>query len=348
MKNKCFVGFQTDDKRKKALEAESRLIELIGIDSSEYFSRDLLLDDGENLHVCFFKKVEPIFTEFSCNVIIFIHGYAGWGTYFYRMIKILMNTHYIITFDLPGFGFSSRYDKQIFTCQSSCIDFFINRINQLVEKLSLERFILIGHSLGGYLSGHYVDKYLSRIKKLILLSPAGIIPPRENEKEIWKNKIAAKNKLIGLFADRITKNIFDQKRSPFEYLIKPIIPIVVKKYIKNRKLGIEVSEEKEMAEIQTYFLSQTQEAEKCIGYIFRYGSRSETPVINVFKKNWNFNSNILILYGDNDQMDFNSDKLEIQKYNLKIKVDFIEESDHQLIFQQPQKTVNKIIEFLNN
>ena len=39
----------------------------------------------------------------------------------------------------------------------------------------LTNFVLVGHSLGGYMGGHYACKYPQHIKKLILLSPIGIL-----------------------------------------------------------------------------------------------------------------------------------------------------------------------------
>jgi len=36
-------------------------------------------------------------------------------------------------------------------------------------------FILAGHSFGGYICGHYAIKYPQHIKKLLMLSPAGVV-----------------------------------------------------------------------------------------------------------------------------------------------------------------------------
>lgn len=42
------------------------------------------------------------------------------------------------------------------------------------EKMGLESFFLAGHSLGAYLSGLYASKYQQHIRKLVLMSPAGV------------------------------------------------------------------------------------------------------------------------------------------------------------------------------
>lgn len=53
-------------------------------------------------------------------------------------------------------------DRQNFTIEKdtqSIIDFFIETINQWRIQLSIENFILVGHSFGGYVSANYTVKY---------------------------------------------------------------------------------------------------------------------------------------------------------------------------------------------
>ena len=38
----------------------------------------------------------------------------------------------------------------------------------------IEKMVLAGHSMGGYLSVAYCEKYPQRVDRLLLLSPAGI------------------------------------------------------------------------------------------------------------------------------------------------------------------------------
>lgn len=45
-----------------------------------------------------------------------------------------------------------------------------------IEKLPLTEFVIAGHSMGGYIAGNYAIKYQKHVKKLILLSPIGVIP----------------------------------------------------------------------------------------------------------------------------------------------------------------------------
>lgn len=53
-------------------------------------------------------------------------------------------------------------------------NFFIDSLESWRKKKEIEKFTLIGHSLGGYLSSCYAIKYPERVSKLVLLSPVGL------------------------------------------------------------------------------------------------------------------------------------------------------------------------------
>lgn len=50
--------------------------------------------------------------------------------------------------------------------------------------MNIHEFTLVGHSLGGYIGGHYALNYPDRVDKLILLSSAGVT--RLTEEDIKK------------------------------------------------------------------------------------------------------------------------------------------------------------------
>src|SRR5947207_13174257 len=52
--------------------------------------------------------------------------------------------------------------------------FFVDSLEEWRKARKLEKFTLLGHSLGGYLAVCYALKYPGRLDKLILASPVGI------------------------------------------------------------------------------------------------------------------------------------------------------------------------------
>ena len=53
-------------------------------------------------------------------------------------------------------------------------DYFLDSLERWREANKIEKFTLMGHSLGGYLSACYALKNPHRVEKLIMVSPAGI------------------------------------------------------------------------------------------------------------------------------------------------------------------------------
>ena len=52
--------------------------------------------------------------------------------------------------------------------------FFVDGLEQWREAMGIDKMILLGHSLGGYLAAVYALRYPERVQKLILVSPAGV------------------------------------------------------------------------------------------------------------------------------------------------------------------------------
>jgi len=90
----------------------------------------------------------------------------------------IKNDFIIICPDIIGMGLSSRLNLE-FTSNEQCIDFFVESIEAF--RVSLEKnynlnkkFVLCGHSLGGYFAANYALKYPQYIDSLFLMSPTGI------------------------------------------------------------------------------------------------------------------------------------------------------------------------------
>ena len=116
--------------------------------------------------------------------LVLTHGYGGSAALFYKVLKTLVSRFYLIMFDLPGMGGSSRPDN--FSTEfkpREVIDYFVEYIEKWRAKMDLTDFYLTAHSYGGYMCGHYAVKYHQHIKKLLLLSPIGTKVPRPDQLE---------------------------------------------------------------------------------------------------------------------------------------------------------------------
>jgi len=103
---------------------------------------------------------------------ILLHGLGHWSDAAWgRLVPELDPHRRYVALDLPGFGASDKpdaaYDAAYFTAA----------LEAAFAQLRLDRFALIGHSLGGYVAAHYAGAFPDRVTRLALIAPAGFVHP---------------------------------------------------------------------------------------------------------------------------------------------------------------------------
>ena len=116
----------------------------------------------------------------SGDAVVLIHGFSVPYFIYDPTIKFLTDAGFrVLRYDLYGRGFSdrpaARYD----------IDLFVNQLTQLLEALrfGLTRpgagsrpVNLIGLSMGGLIASTFAVRHPERVKKIVLIDPAGARP----------------------------------------------------------------------------------------------------------------------------------------------------------------------------
>ena len=109
--------------------------------------------------------------ESGGHPILFLPGW-GVSTEPYReYLELLAQKYWVISTDLPGFGRSS--------CSRSLTSYqtYANCILQLIERLNLDRFKLIGHSFGGGVALALAAAVPQAIDSLIVIGSTGVPIP---------------------------------------------------------------------------------------------------------------------------------------------------------------------------
>lgn len=73
-----------------------------------------------------------------------------------------------VALDLPGFGRSAKPDRLYSPAE------FVAAIDGFVSRLGIERFVLVGHSMGGAISAEYVLEHAAKVDSLVLVDAAGM------------------------------------------------------------------------------------------------------------------------------------------------------------------------------
>lgn len=94
--------------------------------------------------------------------ILLIHGFPFNKNMWKEQVNALRENFRVITYDIRGHG-----DSDIGTIELS-IDLFVRDLICLMDELKIDKAILCGLSMGGYIALQTVDKYPDRIQALVL------------------------------------------------------------------------------------------------------------------------------------------------------------------------------------
>ncbi|ERS96448.1 cardiolipin-specific phospholipase [Sporothrix schenckii 1099-18] len=115
------------------------------------------------------------------ETLVMLHGYGAGLGFFYRNFEPLSRRQgwKLYALDMLGMGNSSRppfkvraKDPQAKITEAE--SWFIDSLEEWRKIRKIERFTLMGHSMGGYLAVSYALKYPGHLNKLILASPVGV------------------------------------------------------------------------------------------------------------------------------------------------------------------------------
>ena len=127
--------------------------------------------------------VEPTVPQLP---LVMVHGFGAGFLQFYKNLDHLHSKRQLLALDLPGFGRSTRitFTPEAEKAEKEMVD----HLETWRRILGIQRFILLGHSLGAFLACSYAIQHPSRVHHLILVDPWGFFPaPSE---DILKEKFS--------------------------------------------------------------------------------------------------------------------------------------------------------------
>ena len=109
--------------------------------------------------------------------IIFIHGIGSRKYTWNGVIEKLKDQYQCISYDLRGHG-----DTPLPSSNDFFLDDMVDDLENLRSYLNLNRFHLVGHSLGGQIAPRYAKRYPKHVIALCLLSTAAFRTKDEKQK----------------------------------------------------------------------------------------------------------------------------------------------------------------------
>jgi len=103
--------------------------------------------------------------------VIFAHSFGGSTQQWDAQLEHLRKNRRVIAYDLRGHGASDAPPNDDYTIPSQEQD-----LAAVVEALALERFVLVGHSMGGSTVISYAGKHPERVAGLMMVGTPGKSP----------------------------------------------------------------------------------------------------------------------------------------------------------------------------
>jgi len=136
--------------------------------------------------------------------IVFLHGFCENRHLWNYQMNILQNEFEVIAFDLSGFG-ESKLDV---VSDKLSIDFMADEVFASLEKMGLTEYVMIGHSLGGYVALAFAEKQPEKLKGLGMFHSTAFADSEEKKVNRDKTMSFIKRNGVELFSKSFVQPLF--------------------------------------------------------------------------------------------------------------------------------------------
>ena len=147
------------------IEAEEKMLSVVTCQLSKYYVR--IFNNSAVLWTVTANKE----CKEKTTPLVMIHGFGSGVALWCLNYDGLSKHRTVYTFDLLGFGRSSRITFPKTTDEIE--EKFVSSIEEWRQEQQLEKFHLLGHSFGGFIAGCYALKHPDRVKSVIFADPWG-------------------------------------------------------------------------------------------------------------------------------------------------------------------------------
>ncbi|KAF2837308.1 alpha/beta-hydrolase [Patellaria atrata CBS 101060] len=240
-------------------------------------------------------SVERIGEEVENNLVM-LHGYGAGLGFFYKNFEALSRAPgwKLYALDLLGMGRSSRPPFRIHAKDhqgkiTEAENWFVDALEDWRVQKNIDKFTLLGHSLGGYLAVAYALKYPGHLNKLILASPVGIpedpyavsAEMPDPEDSTMANERAKDGKPPRKPLPKWLTYLWDANISPFS-LVRwsgPLGPRLVSGWTSRRFAHLPPEEAQALHDYSYSLFRQRGSGEYALAYILAPGAFARSPLI---------------------------------------------------------------------
>lgn len=155
-----------------------------------------------------YKNINLYYTsQGTGSAIVLLHGFLENTTMWDEIVPQLSKKNTIISIDLLGHGLTGNLGY-IHSMEEQA-----EMIKFVLDHLQLQKYIFIGHSMGGYVALAFAEKYPKNIKGLCLMNSTAMAD--DDEKKLNRDRaIKAVKKYPDTFVRLAIPNLFSENNKP--------------------------------------------------------------------------------------------------------------------------------------
>lgn len=241
-------------------------------------------------------------------VLLLVHGFSGDKDNWTRFSTHLTDRFRVVALDLPGWGLSTRDPKASYDIVAQA-----ERLDAFVTALKLERFHIVGNSMGGHIAGVYAERFGDKVASVSFFANGGVQSPVKSD--LTKALEGGTNPLIVDTAEDYEKVLAMVFTEP------PFIPAPVKRY----------------------FAAQSVKHRGFTDKIWSDLRAKPAPLEPVLPK---IAAPVLILWGDGDRFLHVSTVPVMQRLLPSAKTVIMEHCGHVPMIERPEEAARHLASFL--
>ncbi|KAF6266374.1 Alpha/Beta hydrolase protein [Scenedesmus sp. NREL 46B-D3] len=291
--------------------------------------------------------------------MVLMPGYGAGTGFFFRNLDGLARVFNVFAVDWLGTGLSGRPP---FTGRdrASTEDFFLESLNTWRQKQGLDSFILVGHSLGGYLAASYALRHPEQVQHLVLVGPAGIgtagsaapgragsVQAKPTKPEGWESRFATDSWSLRSQLFKLAAHAWASGVTPFSVIraLGPWGPGLVGKYVTGRfsmhGVPLEPDESSSFRDYFYHIAAARGSGEYALRHILAPGAWAHAPLQERLA---DLKVPVTVIYGEHDWMQpaagqalaAKLDQIRPRKVASDHRVEIVPDSGHFVFLEQPQ------------
>jgi pimeloyl-ACP methyl ester carboxylesterase len=135
------------------------------------------------------------------SALVFVHGFGEDRSVFQSFAHFFVDNYQVLNIDITGVGESEPLKEYSLEYMADCL-------HAVLQKEEIKNFILIGHSMGGYLALAFIEKYPDFVKGLCLFHSHPFEDAPEKKAGRIKSMEFVKNNGTAPFVKPLISNLF--------------------------------------------------------------------------------------------------------------------------------------------